>query len=313
MAKLPDWNTWLRTAEPVQQTARLGRRYIYILPTRHGWTFGLLLIAMLVGAINYALSLGFMLTFLLAGLGIIAMLHTWRNLAHLTITSGRLHPTFAGDMARWDITITEPDGLPRFAIAIQCDGSPMIWEDIPAGTPSQVTLEVAAMHRGWLTPPRISLFTEFPLGLYHAWAYARLDARGIVYPKPAPPGNPIPSLASSQTGEGHAPLPGDDDFSGLRPFQAGDSPRRIDWKASAREQGLHTKQFDSAADRSLWLDWNHTEGHTEQRLSQLSRWILDTRDLGQPYGLRLPDNVIQPGRGEQHERSCLEALALFGG
>lgn len=311
MAKLHDWKTWLRTAEPVEQVVHLGRRYIYILPTRHGWTFGLLLITMLVGAINYALSLGFMLTFLLAGLGIVAMLHTWRNLAHLTITAGRLHPTFAGDAARWDVMIAESEGLPRYAIALQCNGSAMHWQDIPPDARCQVTIEVPTVQRGWLEPPRLTLFTEFPLGLYHAWAYARLDARGIVYPKPAPQGVPIPLQAASPAGDGQLPLPGDDDFAGLRPFQTGDSPRRIDWKASAREQGLHTKQFDSTADRSLWLDWHHTEGHTEHRLSQLSRWVLDAKGLGQPFGLRLPGRDIQPGIGEQHERTCLEALALF--
>jgi hypothetical protein len=35
---------------------------------------------MLIGAINYNLSLGHALVFLLAGLGLVAMVHTFRNL-----------------------------------------------------------------------------------------------------------------------------------------------------------------------------------------------------------------------------------------
>jgi uncharacterized protein (DUF58 family) len=104
---------------------------------------------------------------------------------------------------------------------------------------------------------------------------------------------------------------GDDDFSGLRGYQHGDSPRRVDWKASAKEQGLLTKQFQGAENASLWLDWNLLPGRdAEQKISVLTRWALDAQVSGQPYGLRLPGREITPGYGEQHDHLCLEALAL---
>jgi hypothetical protein len=49
---------------------RLDRRRVYILPTRAGLLFGLALFTMLLTAINYALALGYALTFLLAGVGL---------------------------------------------------------------------------------------------------------------------------------------------------------------------------------------------------------------------------------------------------
>src|SRR3546814_18705107 len=60
-----------------------------LLPTRFGLVYMLMLIGMLVGSINYTLSLGFVVTFLLAGMGTMAMLHTWRNLAWRQIESRR--------------------------------------------------------------------------------------------------------------------------------------------------------------------------------------------------------------------------------
>ena len=42
----------------------LDRKRIYILPTRRGLLFAVFLLVMLLGSINYALSLGFVLTFL---------------------------------------------------------------------------------------------------------------------------------------------------------------------------------------------------------------------------------------------------------
>ena len=75
---------WQR--QPESGTIFLAQRRVYILPTRQGLMFGLALVLMLIGSINYNLSLGFVLTFLLAGMGIVAILHSFRNIAHLYVT-----------------------------------------------------------------------------------------------------------------------------------------------------------------------------------------------------------------------------------
>ena len=309
--RIPDWRTWLRTARPVQDTVHLGRRFIYILPTRHGLLLGLVLVAMLIGAINYTLSLGFVLTFLLAGLGIVAMLHTWRNLAHLSLSSGRIQPVFAGEPLQWTILLRDHHQRSRHAISLRHGESPPRFTDVPQQAHAAVVLAIPTTQRGWLTPGRVRVSTEFPLGLFHAWSYAQLAARALVYPAPAAPGTTPPQQDSAagqgQTLSGH----GDEDFAGLRTYREGDNPSRIDWKASSRERGLMTKQFEGNAQPTQWLDWHMTHGDIEQRLSQLARWVLDADERGQPYGLRLPGNDIPAGQGELHRHRCLEALALF--
>jgi len=71
----------IRERERRQQSpVRLDLRRIFILPTRSGIIFGLILMAMLIGSINYNNSLGFLLTFTLVGLGLVSILHTFRNL-----------------------------------------------------------------------------------------------------------------------------------------------------------------------------------------------------------------------------------------
>ena len=73
----------------------LTQRRIYILPTRAGLLFGSTVLLMLVGCVNYNLSLGYVITFLLAGAGIVSILHTFRNLASLQVAAGRARPVFA--------------------------------------------------------------------------------------------------------------------------------------------------------------------------------------------------------------------------
>src|SRR3989344_663390 len=293
--KLPDWKSFLRIARADNAPAVLSRRHIYILPTRFGWLYAVVLIAMLVGSINYTLSLGFVLTFLLAGLGNMAMLHTWRNLAHLTVEGRRVEPVFAGEDAVFEIVLNETKNRGRFTIAAHFDGVAPVYSDIAASAQATLKLKLPAKKRGWLSAPRITFFTEFPLSLFHVWAYANLDMRFLVYPHPALAGLPVPSSSDQGSAGAIDTSSGDDDFDGHRNYQFGDSPRRVDWKASSREQGLLTKQFQGEAQSSLWLDWALTPGtDNELHIRQLTRWVVDAHIDRKSYGLRLPKQEFTP-------------------
>jgi uncharacterized protein (DUF58 family) len=310
---IPDWKKLLRTARQKPDLAILDRRHVYILPTRSGLLFGLVLIGMLIGSINYTLSLGFVLTFWLGGLGVVAMLHTWRNLAHLAVNPGRINPVFAGESAHFDIIVSDRSHRARYAIGLQRGDDTPVLGDIPADGSTAITLSLPAMRRGWLKPGRISVSTQFPLDLFHAWGYVELDAACLVYPRPAPPGAPLPVASVQARPQGSLAAGGDEDFSGLRTYREGDSMRRVDWKASAREQGLYTKEFHGQGQQVLWLAWEMASGHgVEARLSLLTRWVLDAHEAGLAWGLRLPGAQFAPASGAAHLRDCLQALALFG-
>ena len=106
---------------------------------------------------------------------------------------------------------------------------------------------------------------------------------------------------------------GNDDFAGLRGYQASDSPRHVAWKAVARSDVMLTKQFTGEAAAELWLDWRLLPAGMgpEQRLSRLAGWVLAAERTGAHYGLRLPGLEIAPRRGDSHSAACLQALALY--
>jgi len=310
---LPDWKKLLRTARQTPDLALLDRRHVYILPTRYGVLFSLVLLGMLIGSINYSLSLGFALTFLLSGLGVVAMLHTWRNLANLSVAAGKTTPVFAGEEAHFVILLADHSGRERLAIGASSGKQAPAYADVQAGGRGSLELVRSSKTRGRFALGGFTVFTEFPLGLYHAWSQVEVAASCLVYPRPALPGLPLPSPIGAERSGGRRAAAGDEDFSGLRGYQDGDSPRRVDWKASARSTTMLTKQFQGEAHAQLWLDWNFVPGgDAENRISQLTRWVLDAHAAGLAYGLRLQDAEIQPGQGEAHYHSCLEALALSG-
>ena len=308
--RLYNWIFQHRSAE--RGTIVLVQRRVFILPTRPGVGYGVTLILMLIGSINYSLSLGYILTFLLAGLGINAMLHTFRNLAHLRVSPGRVAPVFAGERARFTLRIENPVARDRFEVGVAHARGLPEFHDIAPHREVVAGVYVPAPHRGLMRPGRLTLFTRYPLGLFRAWSYVDPDVHCIVYPRPTPPGAPLPPDESS-AGSGALHGQGQDDFSGLRPYHPGDSPRHIAWKAAARGQGLLTKQFTGRADAELWLDWRQlpaTMG-VEQKLSQLARWVIDAQARGMSFGLRLPGATVAMAAGDAQRERCLEALALY--
>ena len=298
----------------------LGHRRVYIVPSRLGLYYGGTLAILLVGSINYALALGFALTFLLAGMGIAAMVQTTRNLARLSVRAGRCEPVFAGDVARFRLGMANAGDFDRPEILVRHLGSgAQQTVDVAATASAEAVLEVPAPRRGWLPLGRVMLETRFPVGLFRAWSYVEPDSRCLVYPRPET--GALPPLApSAQAGGARARAQGSDDFSGLRAYQPADSPRHVAWKSVARSDTQHarsdamlTKQFAGDALAELWLDLGDLPPSLglELRLSRLAGWVLAAERAGALYGLRLPGAEIEPGRGETHRAACLEALALY--
>lgn len=306
------YNWLFQPRGPQAGPIELVQRRVFILPSRQGLGFAAVLLLMLAGSVNYNLSLGYILTFLLAGMGITAMLHTYRNLANLRLSAGRVQPVFAGSMARFTVCIENTGDSDRYSIGLTRDKTEVEFADVPARQTVFQGIDIPAVRRGLLSPGRLTLFTRYPLGLYYAWAYLELDMKCVVYPCPAAPGLALPA-AMNNTGQGAEYGQGQEDFFGLRQYHLGDSSRHIAWKAVARDQGLLTKQFSGRADSEWWLDLESLprQMDLEEKLSRLARWVLDATALGLSFGMRLPGKTISVAGGDAQRDRCLEALALF--
>jgi len=302
---------FFRGLGPEQSPVVLNRHRIFILPSREGYMLALILLAMLVGAINYANSLAFLLTFLLAAMAIVTMIHTFRNLAALVFTAGHVPPVFAGQQLAYDITIENTLPPPRPSVELELPGADRCRVDLPADEQRTVSLSRPVRRRGRQPMGRFVISSTFPLGLFRAWAYLDLDMQGTVYPAPAPPGRTPPPAPGHKQSVLRLEE-GSEDFRALRDYVPQDSPRHVHWRASARNESLLTKQFSADVGTDLWLDWDQLGMlDCEARLSQLCRWILDAHAEGRAYGLKLPGQTFPLARGEAHMHRCLTALALY--
>jgi uncharacterized protein (DUF58 family) len=272
----------------------------------------LVILLMLAGAINYGSNLGHLITFLLGGIWLTTILHTWRNLLGLAMSAHTTEPVFAGQNAIFQIRIENRSQLARFAITVSKKKILGESSDISSAESHILRLPIAAERRGILKLPFITLHTLYPFGLFKAWCYAELEQTCLVYPKPAVTGQPPMEASYTPSEDGDRGV-GADDFVGLRSYRPGDPPRHIDWKANARQRGLLTKQFGGDRTERLQLDWELLPAvSTEERLSLLCRFILLAEGESLSYSLRLPGITIDPGQGERHKHRCLAALACYG-
>ncbi len=99
---------------------------------------------------------------------------------------------------------------------------------------------------------QVELAAEDPLGLFHGVASRSVETRLLVRPRvpearnqllaaPLPPAPGVPAL--------HGP-PDPLEMLWLRPYQAGDDPRLVDWKASARTGSLVAREPGKSLDAS---------------------------------------------------------------
>lgn len=315
---LDKWLYRLPASDPGE--AFLNQRRVFIVPTRAGLGFGAMLVLLFIGSVNYNLSLGFALTFLIGGCAVIDMHLTFRNLAHLSLAAGRANAVFAGEEALFDLHLINRRKHDRYAIWLGFLGvdnhdleQPA---DVAAHSSCSVTLGLPTRERGWLAAPQVRLQTRFPLGLLRAWSYWRPDVKVLVYPQPEQDAPPLPLADAAHTdGQGRA---GDDDFAGIRAYQAGDSMKRLAWRQIARldseSGGLMSKHFEGGASGDLLLDFSRLPRalDLETRLSRMTRWVLEAEARGLPYAFRLEHDDFAPSLGPAHRDACLRALALYG-
>jgi len=299
-----------RTAPADRDPVILRHSRIYILPTRRGLMLMVTLGIMLIASLNYSLSLGLGVTFVVSGLVAAALLHTFRNLAGIKVRPLAAGDAFAGERLAFSVELFG-GASSRSEITLHARDARVV-SDVRAGAALTLTLLAATSKRGRVPLGRLTLSSDFPLGLWRGWAYVHFPLEGIAYPKPEPSAPPLPQGAGGpdafQAGRG-----GDADLAGVREYQRGDPPQRVAWKAVARGAGWFTKAFDGTGGGGpVTLDYSALHDLSrEARLSRLTAWVLAAERAARPFELRLPSAALPIGQGREHRRLALTTLALY--
>ncbi len=303
---------WLNIRIPASSSVRLDHRSIFIFPSRAGGIFLAMLVVLLLAAINYQNSMLYAFTFLLGAVFAVSILHSYRNLAGLSVELTSAEGCFPGEDAQFRIQLKQDMGRSSEALELgwKQQGEGDFLAHVGAGA-VHVALGHPTRKRGLLRPERLLVQSFYPFGLVRTWTWLDLQAQAPVYPKPvaAPP-----TINQGGADEGETRLvKGSGDYQGLRQYMPGDSLKHIAWKQFAQKGELFTKEFGSHHGLSQWLAFDDYRGlDVERRLAALAERVVALSAAQQSFGLRLPDREINVGSGRVHREQCLTALALYG-
>ncbi len=287
-----------------------GRR-VYILPTKAGIGFAGLLFFMLLAGLNYNNSSALFLTFWLAGFLVVSMHLTHRNLLGTRVLGLATQDGFASESGKVIVTLHNEAAAQRGLLVARIGTQASSTIDLPAREVRRWEIDVALPRRGVWLVPRVRIATRFPFGLFEAWTWLHLPATVLAYP--APQGTRPPPLSSSTGRESQAlHRAGDDEWSSLRDFRDGDSPRQVAWRAYARGGNLLVKEYESpAGDQRVFAFADVAHLPLETALGQLASWCVNAHAHGERFGLDLGQEVLAPEDGLAHRDRCLGALARF--
>ncbi|MES2744424.1 MAG: DUF58 domain-containing protein [Bdellovibrionota bacterium] len=290
----------------------------YILPTLYG--IGFLFLIVDIFALGYYRdnapyhTVG--LTLIVFGL--VAMIHTNANIQNIAIELLDCEPMAAGESSEIRFTVQGTGTAPVHNL----------WIELPNGAPYSAdratflevssaidgSLTVHCSKRGVYSIDKIKLISRGVYGLFQAWSWHAAKTNLIVYPKPRG-NNPLPTGTESQAkkleGATLTKTLSGDDFQGHKPYILGDSLQHVDWKAYARGQDMLIKDYSGEGSEALDLHWDDTRGTTEERLEQLSAWIVLMNRAQRPYSLHLPTLSLSRGSGARHDAEAYYALATF--
>jgi uncharacterized protein (DUF58 family) len=301
---------WAAQRTPLAREVTLNRKCIYILPTRSGYLFLMTALGVFLAAVNYENSLAYLVCFLMCGLFVVSILHTYNNLSGLTIQAVQGGAGHVDDDIPFRVRLQDPSGQGHESLELFWPHNLVTRLNRMEQGEQLLTLFHKGTARGYLRPERLCIQTTFPLGLMRSWTWVHLDFRALVYPRPLACQLPPAGAVTQDTGDAMA-TEGVEDFTGFRRFQPGDSLQHIAWKKLSRSEQLLTKDFSAYSDTRWWLDYQSMPAELpEEKLSQLCFWCLRCEQLQQDYGLRLPGVTVPLSRGPQQLKRCLQALAM---
>lgn len=297
-----------RAPEPLP--ARLDRKRIYVLPTRFGFFVAGLLVAMLVGALNYNNNPALLLALLLATTAVASTLFAHLQLSGLQLEAASAEPVAAGTTIKLRLTLARQDARPRRGLRV-AHAEQAAHANLTAGSREEVDLWLPTQRRGWMDLERLHVSTTQPLGLARAWSWFWPEAPLLVYPTPEAHGPPLPEHDGSPART--RPHPQGDELQQLRGYRPGDPMHSISWKHSARRDTLLVREYERPIGLDIQLDWQRLAPLPyEQRISRLARWVDEAERQGRRYRMNVPGHTpLGPSSGQAHRHQCLRALALM--
>lgn len=313
--------------------ARSRRRSAGIRISRGATIF--LLATLLIGAVGLDTDANLLIILfgLCAGAFAVSLVAGWASLRNLEISRAVPDGVMAGQPfeVRYQLTNRQRRvGIYSLHVADRAVTAQRPWTCeffvpmLPAGRTIQITLDRFCPHRGRIDFDEIVLATRFPFGLITKLARVAVPQQTLVYPALGAVRERRWQIRRwTEASLDGRPLPqrGDDEFYGLREYRAGDNPRRIHWRRSARAGQLVVREMARLGAAQIWciLDTRIPAGdpdlaeRLEEAINCTATVACDAVESSCKVGLICngdPPLILPPGGGRDYRLRVLRELAL---
>ena len=316
---------WLLRRNPQQFEHQLSSRNIMIYPSRFGFAYLVFVVVLFLLATNYQNNIILLLSYLLASLFITVMLHSFYNVTQLRFSSHAQQSGYANDTLFFPIYVKTTKihfDINAFFSHSGFESKATKIERCQSGV-NVLTLAYKATSRGKHCLGRVTVFSEYSLGLFISKSILDFGHYALVYPQPKlfhltdlmkHSQNNDDVTSNLQTSH----VKGSDDFFELKRFVIGDPNSSVAWKQLAKGRGRFSKHYHQYQSKVLWLSILDMPGNSvEIKLSYLSFLVGELTISNQEFGLVLSNDVndknlnVAPNTGIKHQHACLQALALY--
>lgn len=207
--------------------------------------------------------------------------------------------------------------IPSFAVEVGEEGMPgRAWlATLAPGETGTARAEALWERRGVYPLGPLTLGTSFPFGLFRKERDLEIAGEAVVWPRhdrvlrePRPSGQRTRRAGESLSGTSGAR----GEYRSLRPFRAGDDPRDVHWRTTARMGEPVVREFERDRAQALWLclDLRAPDGElAEAAVETAASLAAAALRRGEPVGLATADGRVAPGAGAAQLERVLDALA----
>jgi uncharacterized protein (DUF58 family) len=273
----------------------------------------LLILGVLVAALNTGNNLLYLLLALLLALLVVQNILAEWHFRGLSVERRLPLEMFAGEGALGALVVcNHRKALSAFSLIMEEIGGEAVGAVtvVPPGQRIEVPVRFVFERRGPAVLNQVRMLSSFPFGLFVRRRRYTLPADLLVYPS-RKAGSVLaePAEAGFETPD---PLRngGNEDFRGLRAYQAGDPLRKIHWPSSAKTGRLQVVERSLARSEAVVVTVTGGKG-LENQLSRACGQADRHFHRGHAVGLKGPGVTLLPNLGPEHRRRLLSSLALM--
>src|SRR5262245_679006 len=238
-------------------------------PTREGWWCLFAAVGVGFAALSTGNNLLYLLEAMLLGLVVVSGLLSEMSMRGLRLSLRIPDEVFAGQRALFAVAVVNGKRrLPSYSLALAAPGRGEIvlyLSRLRAGEERLIAWETTFPSRGRERLPALRVTTRFPFGLFAKSGPVVVDAEVIVYPALRAVPADVWRRAQGTTfvsprraGRGHG-------LRNLREYRAGDDPRLIHWRLSAKRRALIVRELEEETTLDVRVVLTGTGAHDAGR------------------------------------------------